>query len=72
MRVYVRQDLIDDEDYPSCSECITREEWEMLTFTILETREGMVSHEDGFNMIILHPITKKELYVCSLDFNFCD
>lgn len=75
---FVRKDLIDEEDYPPSSICVTREEWEGLYFYCMQLdREDDLpfqetDHPEGFNMILLHPETHQLFWVYSIDFEFME
>lgn len=70
MKAYVRDDLIEYKDYPPSSEPLTIEEWETLYFDVIDNPCEDFETEEGFNMIIKHPITQRLIFVCSIDFNF--
>ncbi len=70
MRAYLREDLQEQEGYPPCSEKITQDEWKCLCFKILDCACEDFETEEGFNMLIQHPVTLRTLFVCSIDFNF--
>jgi hypothetical protein len=71
MKAYVRDDLIEfNKEYPTSSEPLTAEEWENLDFEVIENPCEDFETEEGFNMIIRHPITQRLIFVCSIDFNF--
>ena len=73
---YIRKQLIEDEDYTCASICITREEWETLKFKCMllddedNTAFSEKDTEDGYNLILLHPLTKVLFWAYSCDFDF--
>jgi hypothetical protein len=71
MKAYLRDDLIEfNKEYPPSSEPLTAEEWETLYFEVIENPCEDFETEEGFNMIIKHPITKRLIFVCTIDYNF--
>lgn len=73
---FVRADLLEDEDYPNASICVTREDWESLGFYCMQLDKEdnqpflETDTEDGYNMILLHPKTKELFWAYSADFEF--
>lgn len=67
---YVRDDIIAQELYPPCSEAINNELWHSHAFEVLEPPCEDFETEEGFNLILRHPIDKRSLFVCSIDFEF--
>jgi hypothetical protein len=70
MKAYWRDDLQESGDYPACNEKLTHDEWTYLEFEVMMTRCDDGATDEGFNMIIKHPYTKRLLRVCSIDFDF--
>ena len=70
MKAYVRDDIEIAVECPSSSEPLTLEEWETLDFDVIENPCEDFETEEGFNMIIKHPLTGRHIFVCSIDFNF--
>jgi hypothetical protein len=70
MRAYWRDDLQESGDYPASSEKLKHDEWALLDFEVMETPCEDFITDEGFNMIIKHPITERLIFVCSIDFNF--
>lgn len=70
MKAYWRDDLQEQGEYPACSESLTHDEWAYLEFEVLDRPCEDFETDEGFNMIIQHPYTKRKLFVCSIDFNF--
>ena len=72
MKVYWRDDLEEQGEYPACSELLSHEEWAYLDFEVIDNPCENFETEEGFNMIIKHPQTHRYLFVCSKDFNYCE
>lgn len=70
MKAYVRDDIECNIGCPPSSEPLTAEEWETLDFDIVEPPCEDWHTEEGFNMILKHPVTGRLIFVCSIDFNF--
>ncbi len=74
MKAYVRRDLIEWCDYPCASIDISPAEWTNLKFEAWliqgwnDTPNG--DFEEGYNLILVHPISGKLFWSYSIDFDF--
>lgn len=72
MKAYWRDDLQEQGEYPACSAKLSHDEWAYLEFEVMDLDSEEFETSEGFNMIIQHPYTKKLMFVCSVDFNYCN
>lgn len=67
---FARRDLVTQGDYPACSESIEPELWNRYKFRVLEAPCEDFETDEGFNLLIQHPLNGRTLFVCSIDFDF--
>lgn len=72
IKAFVRRDLIKNGEFPACSEKVEGDIWRLFKFEVLPLHFEDFETEEGFNMIIKHPISSKKLFVCSIDFDFVE
>lgn len=77
-RTYARltRDLIDDESYLTSDPQLSLKDLETLTFVCmqLDSEDPTVfvetDHPDGYNLLIMHPISRQIHWAYSCDFDF--
>lgn len=66
---FVRNELVQQEEWPPASRRVARKDWKALSFPVLLMSDYELD-EDGFNMLIEHPKSGKIIKVYSIDFDF--
>jgi len=70
MKAYWRDDYMEEGIYPHCSKHLSHDEWCEFYFEVLENPCSDFITDEGFNMLLQHPLTKETLFVDSSAFNF--
>lgn len=73
---YAKKNEIENGYYPTASIYIRRQEWETLKFLYMQLDESDDTdfipndHPEGFNVILMHPVTKELFWSYSHDLDF--